>query len=191
MIKLPEYYPAADRLLEPDLNLVDIFSPTGITIHYTATGSVEAAHNGLKSAKLNYHLIIDQNGEIVQTAKLTHRVNHAGKAEWLGMTPNRHHIAIALVSWGHLDENSKSWAGVKIDSKNVRIKNKIRWHKCTAKQEASLILTCRWFVQKGIAPLHICGHDECCIPAGRKLDPGGVISNNMEDLRRLLCAVGV
>lgn len=186
MVKLPEYYPAADRLLEPENGLVRPFSPVGVTIHYTATGSVESAHNGLKSQGLNYHLIIGRDGEIVQTAKLTHSVYHAGRAEWLGVSPNRGHIAIALVSWGHVDADNKSWAGVEVPNKQVRVKDGMRWHIATSKQEAQLILTCRWLVCQGIRPSRICGHDECCIPAGRKLDPGGILSKPMDSLRRLL-----
>lgn len=189
MPTLPEFYPLAEKRLDTDMNLVVPFKATGITIHYTASGSVESAHNALKDRGLNYHFIIDRNGDVVQSAKLTHSVYHAGKAMWNGASPNRKHVAIALVSWGFVSSGRETWAGTFVPYNSVRERDGKTWHKATAVQEAKLILLCRWLVQQGINPENVCGHDECCIPAGRKSDPGGVLSMPVSKLRQLLHSV--
>jgi len=185
--KLPEFYPYAGMMLSPSSNLVGYFAkrdPSGITVHYTASRSLEATHETLMIRGLNYHFIIERDGMIVQTAKLTHRVHHAGKASWQNRSPNRSHISIALLSWGLLDEDGKNWTGGQVHGADWRRQGGALWDKATEPQEESLIKLCKWLVKRGIPSKGICGHDECCIPPGRKVDPGGITSFTMEELRQ-------
>ncbi len=183
---LPEFYTLASKIIEPEKNLVAPFDASGVTVHYTATKNFEQAHKALMDRGLNYHFIIERDGAIIQTAKLTHSVYHAGKAMWNGKSPNRHHIAIALVSWGRVEPDGTTWAGTKISQGEIEKRRGLHWHVATGAQEASLINLCRWLVCLGINPQEICGHDECAIPNGRKIDPGGVLSMGMVKLRSLL-----
>ena len=92
--------------------------PKGITLHYTADDSLQVAIENAHITGIGYHLIIDADGSAHQTAYLDEKVNHAGDAQWLGLSPNRNHVAIAAVSWGALAENPKStfkaWNGLVI-----------------------------------------------------------------------------
>jgi len=187
MASVPDYYPKVNLILEPLKNNVGEFKggPTGVTIHYTASRDLKSTHNTLLERGLNYHMIIDRDGMVTQTAIMTQRVHHAGPAAWRGKSPNRHHIAIALLNWGRLN-NGRTWAGQGIPREDIVTKKGVQWHKATAQQERALLEVCRWLVCMGIDPDMICGHDECCLPKGRKTDPGGILSYSMPKLRRLV-----
>ena len=184
-VAFPEYYPTVKLIVTPLQNVKSSFQPrpTGITIHYTAARSWEGVVQALKARDLNYHLLIDREGNVIQTAVLNKRVNHAGKASWLGKSPNLSHIAIALLNWGRLDEEKKTWAGKKLPQNEVAMRKNYYWDRCTNLQEEGLITVLRWFMAVGIDPDHICGHDECALPAGRKIDPGGILSATMPEIR--------
>jgi len=124
---------------------------------------------------------------------------HAGKAVWAGQSPNQSHVAVALASWGHLDQVKPgvfhSWAKVLVPKAEVEqrpdnIKGVvIPWDIATNAQISSLFDVLRWFISLGISPSNICGHDECALPPGRKLDPGGVLPMSMDQLRKSLQGV--
>jgi len=188
MSKLPEYYPNVHLILEPTKNLVGKFigdDPSGATIHYTASRNLEATHKTLMDRGLNYHFIIDREGKVIQTAQLTHRVHHAGKAKWLDKSPNRSHVSVALLSWGLLNDG-KTWVGKRLPVEETAHRRNNTWDKATMAQEEALLHLCRWLVCMGIPPAGVCGHDECCLPKGRKVDPGGVLSWTMPEFRRLV-----
>lgn len=171
--------------------------PLGITVHYTADRDLQSTFDALKTAgsdySLGYHVVIDRNGCVTQLARFDRMVYHAGKALWLGESPNRTHIAVALLSYGELKKdihgNFTSWSGVPIDPHQAdRRKNNVNedyswWDVATPAQETSLKMFLLWCVAHGINPESICGHDECAIPKGRKVDPGGVLSTTMQGLR--------
>lgn len=177
----PYAKPLARKLLTwgkfPDL-------PAGVTIHYTADDSLERSITTLKLAGLGYHILIDYDGTCYQAAPFTDRVYHAGKALWLGNKPNSTHIAISLISWGKLS-HGKSWRGDIIPEYEIAERQGGQWHKATVNQETSLMDLLQWLVQQGIDPRHICGHDECALPPGRKVDPGGVLQLSMSEVRKL------
>lgn len=186
MPKLPDYYPMVKLILKPEESHAGPFKspPAGVTVHYTASRSVEGTHQSLLEQGLNYHFMIDRDGKVVQTAKLSNRVHHAGAAVWRGVSPNRLHISIALLSWGRL-RDGKTWTGKKLPDEDIRTVNNIGWDKATPAQEEKLIELCRWLVAYGIPAVSICGHDECAIPAGRKIDPGNILSFSMDKLREI------
>lgn len=183
---LPEIYPFVRKIISPNLDLGEPFDPIGITIHYTASRDILGVEEALRKKKLRYHLVIDRDGSVIQLASLTHTVAHAGKAIWKGKSPNREHISIALLSWGLLDKNKKTWTGKGLPDNEIAFRQGEWWDKATMLQEESLITVCRWLLCFRITPEGICGHHECCIPKGRKSDPGGVLSMEMEAFRRLV-----
>lgn len=179
-------YPFAEQLKKPLPNWGKFSDlPAGITVHYTADDSLERSINSLRIANLGYHILIDCYGVVNQGALFTERVYHAGKALWLGNRPNSTHIAVSLVSWGKLS-HGKSWRGDVIPETEIAERQGGQWHKASDEQETSLMDLLKWLVGQGINPRHICGHDECAIPPGRKVDPGGILQMTMADYRRFL-----
>lgn len=158
--------------------------PTGITVHYTADGTLEQAKRAMDERKIGYHFIVDRDGLIHQTANLAKAVNHAGKAIWNGQSPNRTHLAIAFVNWGLASGDSLSWAGIKIETVK---RMGFLWEPATAKQEKALKRLIQDLMKDfGISAANICGHDEAALPKGRKVDPGGSLSFTMAQLRKEL-----
>lgn len=179
-------YPFAEQLKKPLPNWGKFSDlPAGITVHYTADDSLERSINSLRVANLGYHILIDRYGVCHQAALFTEHVYHAGKALWLGNRPNSTHIAVSLVSWGKLS-HGKSWRGDVIPESEITERQGGQWHKATEAQETALMDLLKWLVGQGIDSRHICGHDECAIPPGRKVDPGGILQMTMADYRRFL-----
>lgn len=168
--------------------------PSGITIHYASDRDVPRVINWLQQEKLGYHLLIDRDGKVIQVCPFNKCVDHAGKAVWNNLSPNRHHIAICLMSWGKLVQGaskSYSWTGEEIHFKDVATRpnflgNSGTWDKATEKQEQTLNEVLRWLMIYEIKPENICGHDEACLPVGRKQDPGGVLSLSTQAIRNVL-----
>lgn len=190
-----DIYPGIAKLINPLVMRSGDMVPLGVTVHYLADVNIERAIKSLTSEKLGYHFIIDRNGSVLQTCYLSHSVNHAGKADWRGHSPNRHHVAVALSSWGlasRKGETFTAWNGAELPAAEIarrpsNTSNALyHWHAATQAQEASLIKLLRWLVKNGIDPKNVCGHDECCIPVGRKSDPGGVLSMTMGELRDII-----
>lgn len=182
---IPNLYPNAARLYTPDVPASGLFRaglPLGVTVHYTASGSMQSALDE-EIHGLGYHLIIDRDGTVVQTCYLNKKVNHAGIAIWNTVSPNSHHAAIALVSWGLLDDRGLTYAGKMLPADEIKEWNGKKWHKATDAQEKSLIQALNWFMLNGIKPENICGHDECALPKGRKVDPGGIMSFTIQQFR--------
>lgn len=197
MKEFPEEYPKAKQNFK--LKTVGLFQdkrPLGITVHYTADRRIERVFESLKAQDLAYHVLVDRNGVVFQCAPLTHRVWHAGKAEWNGVSPNQRHLGVAVVSYGevHAEEGpyTATWNADKIPDADV-VKRKApvsgvlaAWDAATVQQESALMRFLQWCVDQGVDPHNICGHDECAQPRGRKIDPGGVLSRDMSTLRRML-----
>jgi len=181
-----QFYPGASQIREPDKDTRGAFDdnkPLGITLHYTASKSTSGTIRALAESGLKYHALISEDGRLIQTASLWHKTWHAGKAEWNGNSPNQTHWGIGVLNWGRLDDRSRAWPGNVVPTDQTRYRNGFLWEKATEAQEACLMLFIRWAVSRGIDPAQICGHDECCIPPGRKTDPGGIFSFSMDELR--------
>lgn len=189
MAGLPKIYPVAKRIYTPDKPGIGPFSgvnPRGITVHYTASGSADSALTEEQKG-LGYHVLIDRDGSVIQTCYFDLRVYHAGKALWNNLSPNMCHIAVAVVSWGVLDDEGRTYTKKKLPENEVVEWNGKKWHKATFEQEKSLKSFLTWAVHVGgILPKNICGHDECALPPGRKPDPGGILSFSMSDFRSTL-----
>lgn len=166
------------RLNEAAAGAID--GPKGVTVHYTASGNVDQTVSYLISQNLGYHILIDKDGKTTQMVDFQSRCNHAGKADWNGNSPNRSHIAVALISWGELEASSdlstfRAWTGHIVPAEDVVVTNGKFWDAATKDQISALMIFLHWCVQFGIHPDQICGHEECAIPLGRKADPGGVL----------------
>lgn len=157
--------------------------PSGVTVHYTASGEkLDGLFESMRKQKVGYHFMIERDGTIWQTAALNLAVNHAGVAKWNGRSPNRTHIAVALVSWGLLDSEGKSYAGVRIPK--PRLYAGKLWEAATEAQIDALFELMQGLLKEfAISPMDICGHDECAQPLGRKVDPGGTLGISMEAFR--------
>ena len=192
----PILYDGADTSfgLEMGTGFFEDMFPKGITLHYTASHSAENAIKYLRTTNKRYHLLIDPSGITYQTMYFNQTVNHAGSAYWNSLSPNANHISVAIVSWGKLTMNMGeyfTWVKTPIRTEEVRvIKDKDRilsfWHKATKEQINALISFCVFAAKYGIDPDNICGHDECCIPRGRKEDPGHILPFTMEELRDII-----
>lgn len=181
----PKIYPAVKRIYTPETPGVGPFAvgrPLGVTVHYTASGGVDSALTEEQKG-LGYHGLIDRDGSFIQTCYFDLRVNHAGKAVWNGKSPNATHLAIAIVSWGILDDEGKTYTKKQLEPEDIAEYNGKKWHKATAQQEKTLKEFLAWTVACGILPSEICGHDDCALPPGRKVDPGGILSFRLSDIR--------
>lgn len=197
MPKLPEIYPEITAILDSRAMAVSPFDkngPGGVTVHYLGEVEPERAHASLLNHKdkLGYHLVIDRAGKVWQFARMNQRVYHAGKALWNGRSPNRSHVAVAIASWGEVQpvgENYLAYTGRPVPRDEVACRRGnlsselFYWHAATEAQEVALRRVLGWFKAMGIQPDDVVGHDECAIPRGRKVDPGGVLRLTMADLR--------
>lgn len=189
-------YPFASKIVSPTQGSQGSFfkGPSGVTIHYTADRNVDRAIQALKDRNFSYHLIIDRDGSVIQTCYFDKMTFHAGNAKWNDRSPNHEHLSVALVSWGYLTQEEKrflAWNATEIPENEVAVRKgnlmtqgKAQpWDKATDVQEEKLLTVLSWFCANGILVEDICGHDECALPAGRKSDPGGVLSMTMNQLR--------
>lgn len=168
--------------------------PMGVVVHYTADRNLTSVYKSLEIQGLGYHLIIDRDGSIDQWCSLLEKVWHAGDSEWRGYRPNHSFLGICLVSFGQVTPSGnhfKTWFGREIledeaEKSEIRVTESGFWDAASPAQEVSLLYILQWLVLLGIDPRNICGHDECCIPHGRKVDPGGVLSMTMPELREKL-----
>lgn len=207
-MKFPIMYDRADQVIRLDemaRGPLHSEKPLGVTIHYSAERDLERTLTALKTASkdysLGYHLLIDRMGKVTQTVRFDRMVYHAGKADWMGHSPNKTHISVCLLSYGELKKDAMgsftSWSGIPIDPQQAdRRKNNVNgeyawWDIATALQEMSLRAFLIWCVMNGISADSVCGHDECSLPKGRKIDPGGVLSITMPEVRTWLKSVAV
>lgn len=193
----PILYPAVSKILEPTSLAVAQFvgsRPQGVLVHYTADRDSARARRTLVERQLGYHLVIERCGAVTQLCYLDRRVDHAGPSLWRGLSCNRWFAAVALVSWGELSEVGRAWNGAQVAPAETAVRpynigaRRGRWDIATPEQEASLVAFLRWAVGLGVDPRNVAGHDEAAIPPGRKVDPGGVLSMEMHQLREVLCA---
>lgn len=203
--KFPTVYPLVASIIDPTAMAAGQFigsRPQGVTVHYSADRDLKRTIKSLQDRHLGYHLIIDRDGKVYQTCYLDRRVSHAGPSEWRKLGCNRWHAAVCLISWGEVKKKSgkiySAWNGAELIDEDIDGKDIARrpanvggalanWDAATDAQEGRLLEVLRWFIACKVDPRNICGHDEAAIPPGRKIDPGGVLSFSMEDIRNALC----
>lgn len=174
--------------------------PKGLIVHYTAgrdnpIGTLKSlAKRGLGC------LIMGKDGRIYRShsQELDEVAYHAGssmiyKTKGLSF----YCMGMEMCNAGKLDLESDghySWFGTRIPGENVRSVNgngyKIAgdYEKYTTEQEQSLFDFCIWQLKTNpeFSVDWVLGHDEVCVPMGRKSDPGGSLSMSMPNFRQKL-----
>lgn len=190
----PTVYPDITQLVQPDRTAKGSFPggrPAGIVIHYTADPNTIRVIKHLHENKLGYHLLIRRDGKIIQMCFLNRYCYHAGKAEWNGLKCNKNFMSVAIASWGKLGSDRRAWNGTVVSSNHIAYRPDLQgkpqyWHAATSAQQKALGQIIEWSISNGIRPRNICGHDECALPLGRKVDPGGVLTYSVKTIRRRL-----
>jgi N-acetyl-anhydromuramyl-L-alanine amidase AmpD len=201
MPKLPDLYPILASVHNPSALSKGAFEgnqPAGVTIATTGERNLARVLAACAAGREGYHLVIDREGRVHQTAYLTQRVNHAGKAQWLCQSPNKAHISVGLISFGKLLPGPQgTWlsnTGVTVRSSHVALRpgnterGNAHWDACTIAQETTLYEVLTYLVAQGIGPSNVCGLDECSLPNGREHSPGGALSMTTVELREKLRA---
>ncbi len=197
---LPQLYPMVRSVFRPTALGRGPFeggSARGVTVHHAADRDLNRVQTEGATTRIGYHLVIDRDGFVHQTTYMDQMVAHAGEAIWNGLSPNRAHVAVSLLSWGRLTKTDGSsdlvaWDGATVHPEEAAMRQGnlspelAWWDAATPAQEEALFNLLRWFVACGIDPANICGHDECALPVGRKDDPGGVLSMTMQAVRLML-----
>lgn len=184
--------------------------PQGIVVHYTA------GHQVLGSGSLEYgreqgfcFLLIDAAGVVHQAHPLNEWGYHAGKSAYAGLngTVSDELLGIEIACAGKCEEvvvngnkRYKAWfhnnradyfhpEQVRYSKGEANIE--AGWYqKYTPAQEKALIDLILWL--KNNDPVGcfsfdmILGHDEVCLPKGRKQDPGASLSTTMPNFRKML-----
>jgi N-acetyl-anhydromuramyl-L-alanine amidase AmpD len=175
-------------------------------VHYTAgrdgTGPIEQGiANGF------CYFVITKDGTIHQSFPLDEWGFHAGKSTFRGLGDgvSDNLVGIEVCCAGVVEPvkgtaKFKQWYEVNpekhLNSAQVRTVPKTSkypapgtYERFTEAQEAALKKLLVWLHQNNPAVFSldlVLGHDEVCVPAGRKTDPGGAISTPMPELRKLL-----
>ena len=169
--------------------------PRYIIMHYTGGSNIQSAINTFKNrqAQASAHLIIGQDGRIVQMGRFHERCWHAGVSEWQGLRGlNSYSVGIELVNWGWLSGsagNWRSWAGTRVADENVvemAHKNEgIRrgWESFAEAQMEKTVEVVRAILSTyHLKTCDVLGHDD--ISPARKQDPGPAFA--FERFRSLL-----
>jgi len=183
--------------------------PRGLVVHFTAGHSRKGREDAINTLNnLAFKglgcLVMDDHGKIyrAQNQFLDDVAYHCGSSEWIktkgissycmGMEIcNAGKLSPKLALAGKVDKYS-SWFGEEYYPDEVRYVHEMNmnqfpgyYHKFTKEQEDSLWQFCKW--QKDINPEFdydwVVGHDEIAVPLGRKNDPGGSLSCDMQDFR--------
>ncbi|MBQ0961532.1 N-acetylmuramoyl-L-alanine amidase [Ideonella sp. 4Y11] len=168
----------------PNINAHPIV-PKFLVFHYTAC-SFDAARrtflDGYGANRVSAHLLVDEDGSVVQFVPFNQRAWHAGTSFWRGFTDlNSHSIGIEVVNHGYLLRRADGGFTTSDGSQQVsadrvvevRHKNTAEphryWHAYTSEQ----IETCAQLAQLLVASFglsEVVGHDD--IAPERKVDPG-------------------
>jgi len=136
-----------DVEMRPSPNSGGIITPRLVVIHYTGDNSLEGALDWLTTpeSQVSAHLLNGKAGELYQLVPFNVRAWHAGRSEWNDQ-PNVNGFSIGIENVGYGD----SWPGAQI-----------------AKLMDILEALVAAYAIEGIV-----GHEDICIPDGRKQDPG-------------------
>ena len=150
------------------LKRLDPFFPTGrklnlskvdtVVLHWTGGSTLQPAIDTLKQNGFGYHFLIDKDGTIIQGAKLTDRMSHAGESYGPnGEHVNNYAIGISFVHWIETDKD-----GIPIPNGKEDV-----W---TDEQQDSVTrLIYELKEVEGLNLKYLTGHHE--ISPGRKYDP--------------------
>lgn len=164
-----------------------------IIMHFTASTTVESAHNNYLDPKtqVSWHLTIDREGNITQLLPFDKIAWHAGKSYWKTSGKeynglNAFSIGIELVNAGQLTElggRYVTWSKQVVPNVDIFFdKNGNPWQKFTEKQiQSSKILTIA--LAKILNVKDILSHE--MISAGRKQDTGPAFVQTLNEIRNI------
>jgi hypothetical protein len=178
--------------------------PMGLVVHYTVSGRSPKSATGVVSyfantpKTLGYQLacpIMDEDGDLYMPEgwkMFEDRNNHAGPSKWGKITDiSSKFMGVEICNWGLLDSKSRLMVEP-MDVRTIMVKkNNIvagDYQKYTGMQERELINLCMKMKREcpDFSFDNVVGHDEICIPSGRKMDPGGCLSMSMPEFRAML-----
>lgn len=171
-----------------------LHNPDTVVVHYTASlkasGSIRTLYES--STKASAHIVIDENGNIVQLMPFDKKAWHAGESQmgtrkWL----NHYSIGIEIVNAGFLQEGAdgelRTWFNTKVSKDRcIKLPHKYDgveryWQTYSEAQILAVTELCEVLARE-YPVKHIVGHDD--ISPGRKQDPGpafplGKVSNSV------------
>ena len=170
--------------------------PEGAIIHYTAGWRKESGREALSSEKKYCYFFIDLDGNVFQQFEISEWGSHAGlsfcpvtKRDWV----SQFYVGIEIACGGLTSVDSdgfyRTWFNKRVTDINlVRVKDGYKnsgvFERFTRAQEYALFNLSVWLCKNGSDPRLFFGHDE--VSEGRKFDPGGSLSMNMNNFRREL-----
>ena len=164
-----------------------------IIFHYTASGTLESAHNTYKAkdTSVSWHLTIDTDGKVYQLLDFRKKAWHAGISNWKrpdGLETgglNKWAIGIEMINPGPLKKlNGKyyTWYNEIVDETKVyRDENEKYWHTFSAEQKATAKAIVPALIKK-YKCLDVMGHEH--ISPGRKQDPGPAFWYTLAEIKK-------
>ncbi len=155
--------------------------PDTIVIHFTGGRSATSSANWLcnPKAKASAHVVIGQEGEIIQLVPFDAIAWHAGRSSWAERTGlNKYSIGIELDNPGRLEQRAEgyyTWFGTRVPDALVTQathRNETEptyWHAFTEAQINATEALCQLLMDT-YSIQWILGHEE--ISPSRKVDPG-------------------
>lgn len=182
--------------------------PEGLVLHFTAgryekgvDSALSTVENGAKNGFAFWAMGTD--GTIVKGHDIKKWGYHAGVSERapLGSSVSKKLLGLEVCNAGKLTKDAKgnftTWFGTTVPLDQVRYIPKARYpeeetgyyHAYTSEQETAIVNLILWLEKhgKGVFKLeNVFGHDEVCMPRGRKNDPGGALALGMPEFRKAL-----
>ncbi|MEL6452595.1 MAG: N-acetylmuramoyl-L-alanine amidase [Pseudomonadota bacterium] len=154
----------------------DVIRPQYIIFHFT--GSVGPGVIGwltADQAKASAHLVIRQDGTLVQLLPLDHRAWHVGNSRWGNLRGlNNHSIGIEFENHGRLQRTGdrwKTWRNQPVPDGDVVIaEDGSGWHAFTDAQIDTATALAQAISQDQPGIIDVLGHSD--VSPGRKQDPG-------------------
>lgn len=158
--------------------------PDTLVIHFTGGGSLASSvkHMQNKDSKVSAHIVVGQNGDIVQLLPFNAIAWHAGKSSFDGRQQlNNYSIGIELDNAGQLEASGhgeySSWFGKKYQPGEVFVHTNANssaplqtfWHRYNERQLLRTFELCRVLCNH-YHIRYVVGHQE--IAPRRKVDPG-------------------
>ena len=171
-----------------------VITPTVLVMHYTAGRGFDQSLNTLTARKddgsgVSAHLLVGRDARIAQMVPFNRKAWHAGDSVWKGRkSVGGFSIGIELDNAGIIEKKGNkffTYFGTEVSPDEVFTdEHGKHWHAYTHDQlEVSIDIT-KAILLAYPTIKEIAGHSEICVPAGRKVDPGGAFP--MEHFRALL-----
>ena len=85
-------------------------APLYVVLHFTQMGSVRSSVDVLNARGFGYHVLVDRDGTVHQTAPFDRMVHHAGASNWRGRKAlNAFSVGVSLANHGPLRRAGGRW----------------------------------------------------------------------------------